>query len=365
MYLQKLKLTNFRNYENLELEFNNNVNVFVGDNAHGKTNILESIYVSAITKSYRTGKDIECISFEKEFFRNVHTYIDESNKDKKIEVEVFLDTSNKKQIKEDNLKVNRYSDFIGKIPIVVFSPDNMNIVKGSPNNRRKFLDILISQISKKYVISLQEYNKLIKLKNDVLKLEKEKIDFTYLDIIDEQIAEKIEYISTKRYEYVDKVEKEAVKIQKELSKGDEILNLKYISEFENKNKEEVLNILLKSRENDIFRKTSNKTIAHDDFLVFVNNKEVNKYGSQGQNRTALLALKLAEFEILKEIKATIPLILLDDVFSELDKGRINYLIEYLKDYQVFITTTEVDSIDKVEDKTIFKVKNGTVEKLKN
>ena len=126
MYLQKLKLTNFRNYENLELEFSNNVNVFVGDNAHGKTNILESIYVSAITKSYRTVKDIECIYFNKEFFRNEHTYIDESNKDKKIEVEVFLDTSNKKQIKEDNLKVNRYSDFIGKIPIVVFSPE-MNI----------------------------------------------------------------------------------------------------------------------------------------------------------------------------------------------------------------------------------------------
>ena len=364
MYLQKLKLTNFRNYENLELEFGNNVNVFVGDNAHGKTNILESIYVSAITKSYRTGKDIECISFNKEFFRNEHTYIDESNKDKKTEVEVFLDNSNKKQIKEDNLKINRYSDFIGRIPIVVFSPDNMNIVKGSPNNRRKFLDILISQISKKYVISLQEYNKLIKLKNDVLKLEKDKIDFTYLDIIDEQIAEKVEYISTLRCEYVDTVEKEAAKIQKELSKGDEVLKLKYISEFEKKNKEEVLSILLKSRDNDIFRKTSNKTIAHDDFLVLVNDKEVNKYGSQGQNRTSLLSLKLAEFEILKEIKETVPLILLDDVFSELDKGRINYLIEYLKDYQVFITTTEVDSIDKVEDKTIFKVKNGTVEKLK-
>ena len=128
---------------------------------------------------------------------------------------------------------------------------------------------------------------------------------------------------------------------------------------------EILNILLKSRDNDIFRKTSNKSIAHDDFLIYVNDKEVNKYGSQGQNRTALLSLKLAEFEILKEIKETVPLILLDDVFSELDKGRINYLIEYLKKYQVFITTTEIDSIESINDKTIFKVQNGTVEKINN
>jgi len=363
MYLQKLKLDSFRNYENLELEFNNNVNVFVGNNAHGKTNILESIYISSITKSYRTVKDIECISFNKEYFRNEHIYIDEN--DNKIEVEVYLDNNGVKQIKENGLKVNKYSDFIGKIPLVVFSPDNMNIVKGSPANRRKFLDILISQISKKYVICLQEYNKLIKLKNNILKLEKDKIDINYLDILDEKIAEKIEYISTKRSEFVDKVENEGKKIQEELSKETECLKLEYISDFKDKNKEEILNILLKSRENDIFRKTSNKSIAHDDFLILVNDNEVAKYGSQGQNRTALLSLKLAEFEILKEVKETVPIILLDDVFSELDKGRINYLIEYLKDYQVFITTTEIDSIESIDDKTIFKVQNGTVEKINN
>lgn len=363
MYLQKLKLDSFRNYKNLELEFNNNVNVFVGNNAHGKTNILESIYISSITKSYRTVKDIECISFNKEYFRNEHIYIDDNNNE--IGIEVYLDNNGVKQIKENGIKINKYSDFIGKIPLVVFSPDNMNIVKGSPNNRRKFLDILISQISKKYVICLQEYNKLIKLKNNILKLEKEKIDINYLDILDEKIAEKIEYISTKRSEFVDKVENSGEKIQEELSKETESLKLEYISDFKGKNKEEILNILLKSRENDIFRKTSNKSIAHDDFLIFVNDKEVAKFGSQGQNRTALLSLKLAEFEILKEIKETIPLILLDDVFSELDKGRINYLIEYLKNYQVFITTTEIDSIESIDDKTIFKVQNGTVEKINN
>ena len=363
MYLQKLQLTNFRNYEDLELEFSKNVNVFVGDNAHGKTNILESIYISSITKSYRTNKDIECIEFDKEYFRINHTYIDD--KDIKTDVEVYLDKSNKKQIKENGIKINKYSDFIGQVPLVIFSPDNMDIVKGSPKNRRRFLDILISQLSRSYVISLQEYNKILALKNNLLKQDKSYADMTYLDILDEKLAEKIEFIVDMRTKYVDTVEKYATKIQKSLSKDEEKLNLKYISDFLGKNKEEIKKILYDSRENDFFRKTSNKTIGHDDIIVYVNNKEVAIYGSQGQNRTSLLSMKLAEFEILKEEKENTPIILLDDVFSELDRGRINFLIDYVSKYQVFITTTEIDSIDNIENKEIFKIKNGTVEKIKN
>ena len=241
----------------------------------------------------------------------------------------------------------------------------MDIVKGSPKNRRRFLDILISQLSKSYVISLQEYNKLLTLKNNLLKQDKAFVDITYLDILDEKIAEKIEIIVSARNKYVDRVENFATKIQKSLSKDEEILKLKYTSEFLDKNKEEIKKILLNSRENDFFRKTSNKGIGHDDILVLVNNKPVAIYGSQGQNRTALLSMKLAEFEILKEEKENIPIILLDDVFSELDRQRINFLIDYVAKYQVFITTTEVDSIDNIENKEIFKIKNGTVEKTKN
>ena len=363
MYLKKLQLTNFRNYENLELEFGKNVNVFVGNNAHGKTNILESIYLSSITKSYRTNKDIECIKFEKEFFRTEHSYLDENENN--IEVEVYLDLNNKKQIKENGIKINKYTDFIGKIPIIVFSPDNMDIVKGAPKNRRKFLDILISQISRKYVICLQEYNKLLQLKNNILKQDKSYADFTYLDILDEKLAEKIELIVSFRQKYVDNVENYAVKIQKCLSEEGEVLKLKYTSDFLYKNKDEIKKILLQSRENDFFRKTSNKGIGHDDILVLVNDKEVATFGSQGQNRTALLSMKLAEFEILKEEKQNVPIILLDDVFSELDRKRINFLIDYVCKYQVFITTTEIDSIDNVENKEIFKIQNGTVEKIKN
>lgn len=363
MYLQKLQLTNFRNYENLELEFSKNVNVFVGNNAHGKTNILESIYLSCITKSYRTSKDIECIKFDKDFFRINHEYI--LNNNSKTDVEVYLDNTNKKQIKENGIKVNKYSDFIGNIPLVIFSPDNMDIVKGSPKNRRKFLDILISQLSRSYVICLQEYNKLLALKNNLLKQDKSQVDLTYLDLLDEKISEKIEYIMLSRKKYVDNVEKYAAKTQENLSKGGEILKLKYVSDFLGKNREEIKRILLNSRENDFFRKTSNKGIGHDDIIVLVNEKEVATFGSQGQNRTALLSMKLAEFEILKEEKDNTPIILLDDVFSELDRERINFLIEYVSKYQVFITTTEIDSIDNIANKEIFKIKNGTVEKIKN
>ena len=363
MYLQKLQLTNFRYYEDLELEFSKGVNVFVGNNAHGKTNIIESIYLSSITKSYRTNKDIECIKFEEDYFRTIHTYIED--KDSKIDVEVYLDKSNKKQIKENGIKINKYADFIGRIPLVIFSPDNMDIVKGSPKNRRRFLDILISQLSRSYVICLQEYNKILTLKNNLLKQEKSLVDMTYLDILDEKLAEKIELIVTTRKKYVDTVEKYAKEIQKSLSKSEEKLDLKYTSDFLGKNKEEIKKILFQSRENDFFRKTSNKAIGHDDIIVYVNDKEVSIYGSQGQNRTALLSMKLAEFEILKEEKENIPIILLDDVFSELDKGRINFLIDYVSKYQVFITTTEIESIDNIENKEIFKIKNGTVEKIKN
>lgn len=363
MYLKKLQLTNFRNYENLELDFSKNVNVFVGNNAEGKTNILESIYLSSITKSYRASKDVECIKFNEDYFRTSHKYIDDNENN--LEIEVYLDRINKKRIKQNDIVINKYSDFIGTIPIVIFSPDNMDIVKGSPKNRRKFLDILISQLSRSYVISLQEYNKLLVLKNNLLKQEKQTADLNYLDILDEKLAEKIERIVVMRTKYVDIVEKHAQEIQKSLSKNEENLKLKYISDFYGKNKEEIKKVLVNSRENDFFKRTSSKGIGHDDILVLVNEKEVAVFGSQGQNRTALLSLKLAEFQILKEEKENTPIILLDDVFSELDNNRINFLIDYISDYQVFITTTEIDSINNLSEKTIFKVQNRSVEKLKN
>lgn len=363
MFLKKIGLTNFRNYENLELDLSNGINVFFGKNASGKTNILEAVYVCGLTKSYRATKDIELINFDKTFCKVVNTY--EGENGQKNSVEVIIQSDSQKQIRENEIKTQKFADHIGKYLITTFSPEKMNIVQGSPKDRRKYLDILISQLSKKYIIILQEYNKLLKIKNNLLRGESKNIDEGYLDILDENLAEKIEYIIAKRIEYVDKVDKEAKRITKAISEEKEKIKVKYLSELQGLNKEELVSIFKSSRNFDIARKSSSKNISRDDLEIFVNEKDVSKFGSQGQNRTATLSMKIAEVEILKKEKGTSPIILLDDVFSELDEKRIKFLLEYVKDYQTIITTTEIENIKKMKNITFFEVKNGRVEKKNN
>lgn len=352
MYIKNIKLINFRTYENIKIEFNEKLNILYGDNAVGKTNILESIYISCITKSYRTIKDIECINFNKEFTNIVSEF---NNRTVKIDIK----QNNEKNIYENDIKIKKYSDFIGKNTIVVFSPDSMNIIKGSPQKRRKFIDILISQLSKVYFINLQEYNKLVNIKNKLLK--EQDIDYIYLDILNEKLSEKIKYISNQREKYIKILNEKAENIHKKMTNNTEIIKIIYESEFKDKTKEEILKILKESINYDIIKKTSNKGITRDDILIYIDEKEVSKYGSQGQSRTSLLSLEFAEAEILKEDKQDTPIILLDDVFSELDNDRINYLLQFINDSQVFITTTDINNIKKSENMKIFKIeKKGFV-----
>ncbi len=361
MYIKEIKLDNFRNYDKLNIKLYPNINIFYGNNGAGKTNILESIYISAITKSYRTYKDLESVSFNSDYSHISVDYVDNiDNILKENNIEIYIDKNNVKKIKENKIEVKKYAEFIGKYNVVVFSPESMDIVKGSPKYRRKFLDLLISQISRKYLISLQEYNKLIILKNNILKNNKEEADLIYLDIIDEKISNLIEYITKERENILKKILRISINIQKELTGNSENLDIKYISEFEGLNKEKILNILKKTRDFDFLRKTSSKGLQRDNFETFINNIEVSKYGSQGQNRTVLLTLKLTEFEILKKEKGTSPILLLDDVLSELDNTRINYLLKYIKDCQVIITTTDIDMIDKKENMTFFEIINGNI-----
>lgn len=351
MYLKKLSLSNFRNYKTLEIEMSENTNIIYGDNGLGKTNILEGIYVSAITKSYRAQKDMEYIKFNE---ANTHIESCFVKDDKKSHIDVFVDVNGVKQIKEDGLKVTRYTEFIGKYPLVLFSPEDMEIVKGSPKNRRKFLDILISQISKKYVVTLGEYKKTLNIKNNILKLDREKIDLGYLRIINEKLAHQIVEIVKFRKEYIEKIQSQALLVQQKISEGKEKLEIVYDTEFLDLNYDQVLHLLESAAEQDIMKRTSNKGIGRDDFTVLVNESEVAKFGSQGQNRTAVLALKIAEAKILTEEKETMPLVLLDDVFSELDNKRISFLLEYIKNFQTVITTTTIENI-KIEGAKIFDI----------
>lgn len=348
MYLKTLKLTNFRNYNNLKLNFGKNINIIYGNNAVGKTNILEAIYISCITKSPRVVKDIEIIKFNKEYTQIISNF-------EKTEINFVLTDKNEKILKENDIIIKRLGDFIGKNLVVFFSPENMNIVKGSPQKRRKFIDITISQISKKYLITLQEYNKYLQIKNNLFKKNIKEKDDIYLDIIDEKLAENIEYIVKKRVFYINNLNLKSKKIHLEMTNGLENIDLKYVSDFENKNQKQIIKMLKSIREYDFNKKTSSKGINHDNILIYINEEEVSKYGSQGQNRTSLLTLKFAEFELLKEEKENSPIILLDDVFSELDNDRINYLLSFIKNNQVFITTTQIDNIKNLSNTKIFKV----------
>lgn len=356
MYIDKIELEKFRNYEKQEINLINGINLFVGDNAHGKTNIIESVYTCAFGKSYRTSKDNELIKLNENYTR-VELWYNRNNINSKIEY--YIDQNNRKSIKKDDIKIKKISEHVGELLIVTFSPDSLDIVKGSPAKRRSFLDMMCSQISKSYLINLQEYMKCLKIKNNILK--SENIDKNYISVLHEKMSEYIFNIVKFRNNVINKLLEKAVVIQKKLTDEKEDINLKYETDFLNLSKEEIKEILDKYLNIEIIRKSSLKGIQRDDILIYINNLEVAKYGSQGQNRTAMLTLKLADFEILKDEKEETPILLLDDIMSELDQNRINFLLDYIKNYQSIITTTDSNFVKNKENIKISKVLNGTLE----
>ena len=356
MHLEKLILNNFRNYNNQEIELINGINFFEGDNAQGKTNIIEAIYMCAFGKSYRTIKDIEVVKFNEDFCR-VNLIYKKNNI--KNEIEIYIDKNNKKQIKKNDIKITKLSNHVGEIPIVIFAPDSLNIVKGSPAKRRSFIDMICSQLSKSYLINLQEYNKCLKIKNSMLK--KDNIDKNYIYVLHEKMSEYIYNIVKYREDVIKKIFNKAKKIHNDITNNKESIDLVYITDFLNFEKEKIKDILDSHLYIDILRKSSVKGIQKDDLSIKINNMEVQKYGSQGQNRTVMLVLKLANFEVLKEIKEEEPILLLDDIMSELDENRINFLLKYIENYQSIITTTDSSFIKNVENIKISKVSNGILE----
>lgn len=355
MFIKEINLNGFRNYNDQKITFINGINLFIGDNAQGKTNIIEAIYLSAFAKSYRTSKDSELINFDKEYAR-VNLEYSKNNIDKKVEV--FIDKLSNKLIKYDDIKINKISSIIGEIILVVFSPDDLDIVKGAPSSRRKFIDMICCQISKSYIINLQEYNKCLKIKNNLLKKNITKEDKEYIYVLHEKMSGNIEKITEFRKEILNKILFQSKNIHLSITENKEEINFNYVSEFIDLNKEKINNILNDNINIDIYRKTSTKGLQKDDIIIYINNFEVNKFGSQGQNRTALLTLKLANFEVLKELKEETPILLLDDIMSELDNKRIKFLLKYIEDYQSIITTTEQGFVDDVKNIKISKILNG-------
>lgn len=356
MKIKRIYLENFRNYKAQEIKLEENINVFYGNNAQGKTNILEALYFCAFGRSFRTHKEAELIFFESDFAK-IKVEFEKNHLEKKIEFE--LKKSEKKKVTLNGIKITKNSELLGNMNLVLFSPDDMIVLKESPASRRKFLDILISQLRPNYAHLLAEYNKVLEQRNAMLKSRNTET----IEIWDEQLARFAEKIFQYRKEYVEKIQKHIVSISPTITNQKESLKIEYLSKFENR--EQFLKLLKQNLNHDLFRGYTTVGIHRDDFVMFVNDRELNLYGSQGQHRTAILSLKFAEMEIIKEEVSEKPILLLDDITSELDLERIRLIFEKISGYQVLITCTDATILKNFNSLTnkikMVKIVNGKLE----
>lgn len=356
MWIKKLIINNFRNYDYANIDLNKNINIFYGENAQGKTNIIESIFFSGVGKSFRTNKDKELIKFEKE---NFDIFVDFEKKDRNGNIKINL--QNKKIVCVNDIKIKKLSDLLGNINIVIFTPDDINILKGGPQNRRKFLDIMISQLRPKYMYIYSLYLKTLEERNHFLK-NSENINYELLDIYDEKLSEYGYQIFLYRNEFVEKIKEKIKKIHFDITDKKEFLEIKYISDCSDKDK--YLDLIREKRRVDIIKGYTSKGIHRDDFYIYLNDLLVNIYGSQGQHRTAILSLKLAELQVIYDEIGENPILLLDDFMSELDENRRNRFLNNIKNTQVIITCTEKFKLDNL-DYNIFNIKNGKIKLINN
>ena len=353
MLITNLKLINFRNYEELNLNFNKKINIFYGNNAQGKTNIIESIFLCAIGKSFRTNKDKELIQFNKNFL-NIEINYEKIDRDGKIKIEI----SDKKNIYLNGVKNKKLSELVGKINVVLFTPDDINILKNGPKMRRRFLDIMISQLRPNYIYCMNMYLKNLEQRNAYLKQIKiEGKNPELLDLWNQELAEYGEKIFNYRKEFIEKIKNKINNIHEKITNNNEKIEIKYISDFSTK--ENFYNSLKQNEKIDIIRGATSKGIHKDDFVVDLNEKSVNVYGSQGQNRTVVLSLKMAELQVIKDEIGENPILLLDDYMSELDEERRNNFLKNIGNTQVFVTCTDKINIENV-DYSLFNIKNGSV-----
>lgn len=357
MYLKKIKLVNFRNYKEQQIELSPNMNLFFGENAQGKTNILEAVFLCSIGKSFRAKKEKELINLEE---KEAFVEIEYEKSDRSGKIKIILD--DKKNIYLNDVKQSKLSDILGKINMVMFSPDDIEILKSSPAKRRRFLNIMISQLRPRYVHSLNMYQKTLEQRNNYLRqIVNDNKPVEMLEIWDESLANYAKEVYEYRNEFIQKIKEKITNIHCQITEEKEELKLKYISDCENK--EKYKEELKKARKSDIERGYTSKGIHRDDIYFFINKKQVNIYGSQGQNRTVILSLKLAELEIIKDEINEYPILLLDDFMSELDGKRRENFLKNIHHTQILITCTDEFTICDKMCKT-FHVINGNVENKK-
>lgn len=368
MRIGHLQLKNYRNYKNLDIELDPGLNIFIGNNAQGKSNILESIFVLALTKSYINIKDQYLIN-EGEDFALLKANFFSDIVENKLEVVI---TDKSKKLKVNQIEIKKYCDYISRVKVLIFSPYNVNFVKDGPNIRRKSINMVISQFSNNYVKLLQNYNAVLKKRNQFLKSIDcfKEYDRFYFDALNKRFCSLAVEIVLERYCFLEKINQILSKIYFEIT-GYDGLFLKYLSNVDILDYKGTMVERCQLKVQSMFdrEKFYGMTLIgphRDDFLFMLNDKDLSVYGSQGQIRAAILALKLAEVLIFKEKDGDYPILLLDDIFSELDVEKRNKLVKYiLDDVQTIITTTDIDLIDPslVERARVFLVDDGNVENV--
>ena len=363
MHVDNIRLINFRNYDNLNINLNKKTNVFIGKNAQGKTNLLESIYICATGRSFRTNRDREIISFDKDeayIGANMHV----GKFDRFIEIKMEKDRS--KRIKVNKTELKNYRELYSGLNVVVFSPEDLKLVKEGPSERRKFLDLEISQIKPVYSYNLTRYNKILFQRNNILRSNKFKNDIRpLLDIFDLQLAKIGTDIVIERDKYVKELSDISKVTHNNITLCNEDLELIYETSIDIvSSKLEMERIYLEKLKSNTSRDIESRSTGvgphRDDIIMNINDKDVKTYGSQGQQRTVVLSIKLSEVELIKREKGSYPVLLLDDVFSELDEERRKYLIKSFHNIQTLITMTDVVDLKEMDniEKSIFYIEDG-------
>lgn len=369
MYIKKIKLHGFRNYESLNVTLTKGINIIYGENAQGKTNLLESIYVLGLTKSHRSFIDNNLINKDSDYL-TIEGIVNDNKLDNKLNI--YIDNKTK-VLKYNNNSVKKISDYISIMNIIIFYPDDLELIKGSPQLRRKYINLELSQLYSNYFILINEYNKILKLRNEYLKKinKKVSVDKNYIEILTGYLIDKSIMIYKMRNKFIDKVNLYCSKIYKDIM-GLDGFSIKYRPSIEIDINNHNLKEYLKEEYNkkldyDIRLCSTNLGPHKDDIEFFLDDKNLKFYGSQGQQRVAVLALKLSEIEIFKKYRESTPILLLDDIFSELDDIKKNNLLKYIsKDIQTIITTTDLNNLDPklIKKSKLFNINNGNIIKIK-
>lgn len=353
IYIKNIKLNNFRCFKTIDLEFKPNINILIGENGSGKTSIVEGISYLCIGKSFKNAKDKEVLRFNEEYFNVISTIYD--NVDTRLVVGY---DGNHKRIKKGENIYKSLSEHIGVYRLITFSPDDLYIIKGSPSDRRRFLDTFISQYDPIYLKALSEYKKILKIRNDFLKsIENNSFDTIMFDVINQKMIDAGKKVIELRNKYISILNENIKKVSNDLTNHEFMVEIKYNPDVE----ENIFKkTILDNKKIDILSKITTKGPQKDDLDIYINNNNAISYSSQGQIRVAVLSMKLGIYELFNKINNNI-IIILDDVFSELDNNKQIYLMEYIQNVgQVFITTTDIYKLPKniKEISNIIEIKEG-------